>query len=617
MNIWAVARMAQYGAAEPEALFRRSPIQPGRTFTLVPSTRSSVPLQWVHTGTRAIPDTLADSPCAPFTTEALLGELNSVMGTEHGLHMPGLQTCLEHVLSNTRDFGVAYGILRPWWDLDFTTVEQQMTGRRAEDDEIRRNAVDRSCITNSRIPPRRVWDLFSNRVLPFSALPRGKAQRDASKIPQNVWPVSHSWVDRADQGDSPIWTKINGAEWPVTIPNKTTLNHIRIELLNMGAEYVWLDVLCLRMGGLAEKESLRREEWRVDIPTLGYIYSENSGSRRPCVTYFNGLGLPLDTSPTTLQSRRHWLKRVSTLQESSSMWLPGGLTAKPLISTRDKTFYSDVVDLLFRRETYSSISQMLRGRYCTSEHDKVAGLAYLLGCETLPPHYDDIPVESEWALLLKHIDSWVRTILFLRYSADVPFASCVSWKGVSEREPTLTHPLTVTGDSEDLQLVDAEQLYTEDPGQYCHQPYAVGPCTFLQDFANDSPSGAGADMQLQFESTRPSVSFRASAFHGILLAGVPYLLLGIGLQWKEHWVVIEELGTQDVNGKQALQVVKWAVIRVDEGESKRMMSSLFPAGFLGVKVVYVDSEEAQRRGTHVKEYMKKFNESAKKWNSTS
>ncbi len=57
------------------------------------------------------------------------------------------------------------------------------------------------------------------------------------------------------------------------IPKDADLNLIRIEMLNLGAEYVWLDVLCLRQkdeGGL--REDLRMEEWKLDVPTIGGMY---------------------------------------------------------------------------------------------------------------------------------------------------------------------------------------------------------------------------------------------------------------------------------------------------------------------------------------------------------
>ncbi len=54
-------------------------------------------------------------------------------------------------------------------------------------------------------------------------------------------------MDEVDRQN--VETPINGCEWPVPMPKGADLNHIRIEMLNIGAEYVWLDVLCLRQAG--------------------------------------------------------------------------------------------------------------------------------------------------------------------------------------------------------------------------------------------------------------------------------------------------------------------------------------------------------------------------------
>ncbi|KAK0430888.1 hypothetical protein EV421DRAFT_1856229 [Armillaria borealis] len=84
-----------------------------------------------------------------------------------------------------------------------------------------------------------------------------------------------------------VWTPINGYEWPVPIPNDVDLNLIRIEMLNLGLEYAWLDVLCLRQVG-GPGEDLRAEEWKVDVPTIGRVYYHAK-----VVCYLSGLGQPL------------------------------------------------------------------------------------------------------------------------------------------------------------------------------------------------------------------------------------------------------------------------------------------------------------------------------------
>ncbi len=86
-----------------------------------------------------------------------------------------------------------------------------------------------------------VWDLYANRVVPYWV---------ADTLP---WGISHAWVDEKDRDDA--MTPINGYEWPVPMPKDANLDLLRIEMLNLGAEYTWLDVLCLPAGGWEERAS--------------------------------------------------------------------------------------------------------------------------------------------------------------------------------------------------------------------------------------------------------------------------------------------------------------------------------------------------------------------------
>ncbi|RGA73443.1 hypothetical protein DPZ16_34415, partial [Klebsiella pneumoniae] len=148
-------------------------------------------------------------------------------------------------------------------------------------------------------------------------------------------------------------------------------------LLNIGAEYVWLDVLCLRQKGGEEDEAQRLEEWKTDIPTIGHIYHASPGDR-PCIVYFNGLGLPLDTSQEVIASPTHWFNRVWTLQEGRPSWVPGGLPGHRLRGA--KLFFNRVAALCdLPLERYGDLIESLMARSCTSELDRIAGMAYYLG----------------------------------------------------------------------------------------------------------------------------------------------------------------------------------------------------------------------------------------------
>ncbi len=72
-----------------------------------------------------------------------------------------------------------------------------------------------------------------------------------------------------------VSTPINGYKWPVPIPKDVNLNLIRIEMLNLGLGYTWLDVLCLRQKGDGGR-TCAREEWKLDVPTIGGVYDQKT-----------------------------------------------------------------------------------------------------------------------------------------------------------------------------------------------------------------------------------------------------------------------------------------------------------------------------------------------------
>lgn len=144
-------------------------------------------------------------------------------------------------------FDLAYGYLRPHWTSNLETVTPRMGKAQSKDAALHREAFDcfKRCITDPRIPSRRVWDLDSNPVIPYHW--RGGD-------PQLCVPVSHSWF--AVDERSNVWTQVKGREWRVRDPSNSCLERVRIELLNhitemqrlATREYLWLDVLCLRHG---------------------------------------------------------------------------------------------------------------------------------------------------------------------------------------------------------------------------------------------------------------------------------------------------------------------------------------------------------------------------------
>lgn len=104
---------------------------------------------------------------------------------------------------------------------------------------------------------------------------------------------------------SPVWTAINQHQWPVPLPKSISLEYLRSELLTLGAEYVWIDVGCLRQQcDIDYLEQLRQNEWKLDVPTIGNIY--RAAANIEC--YFNGLGVHF--SSDSWDNTRHWLQRA-------------------------------------------------------------------------------------------------------------------------------------------------------------------------------------------------------------------------------------------------------------------------------------------------------------------
>ena len=222
--------------------------------------------------------------------------------------------------------------------------------------------------------PRRVWDICANTVIPatwFCGPPcplTGRQEVGAL----GVKPISHAWV--VDEDQSPVLTEANQQMWPIPLPKGVLLEDIRGEMIRLGVRYAWLDVLCLRQraqptlgtelaipisrevvggvplrtevmesttlsvesiasiaevmegvphnmekGGIIERREQRRlEEWKVDVPTIGAVYSNLDDyslcDGGPIVIYMSGLGRPFRDEGW--DSNRHWLRRAWTLQES-------------------------------------------------------------------------------------------------------------------------------------------------------------------------------------------------------------------------------------------------------------------------------------------------------------
>jgi len=307
-----------------------------------------------HTGDAITPEQ-ANFPCEELNEELLSRLLIALVGIDmNKAEVSGakgwIRNDIRYFVSEKFDFGLAYATARVGWKhfngtVDDTSISVQRgrwLKKAKELDEARTQAIYTHSSTGQElikspysIMPRRLWDLKSNRVVEYRMLHAemqsidvvSKFRHTQSPLYPTFWAVTHSWTDDM----KPLTkTPINQYQWPIPLPEGVDLERdVRTELLSFGAEYVWIDVLCLRQHSGTQKPSdhstsfdpIKQAEWKIDVPTIGNIYR----AAECVVRYFNGLGRSF--SEHGWDDERHWLRRAWTLQEirAESMTFNGGL----------------------------------------------------------------------------------------------------------------------------------------------------------------------------------------------------------------------------------------------------------------------------------------------------
>ena len=375
----------------------------------------------------------ANVPCQSLSKKVLGDSLVALVGLherEAKAHSQLIQHDVNCFISCNLDFGRAYAAARVAWKYfsvdssDILIYRRQWHTHAELLDEQRSKAIEiddfspeqELIISPYSIMPRRIWDLRSNRVVDFRMLHAVRSRTNpiywtaqltnAIGTKPTFWAVSHSWTSNM----SPVWTRINQYQWPVPLPKDISLDHLRSELLDLGAEYIWIDVVCLRQqSSIIDLERLRREEWKLDVPTIGNIYREATN----IVRYFNGLGVPF--SNNGWDDSRHWLQRAWTLQEiaNENTTINGGIphalghvflnslgeisgkVVKLRSAIRPVIQLAAQVDSQDGCEVYELMREMIR-RHASQPLDKLSGLFYLLGTTNLPCYDDKMTSEDIW-----------------------------------------------------------------------------------------------------------------------------------------------------------------------------------------------------------------------------
>ena len=568
-----------------------TPSYPGGHFTLP----FDDPLASTRIFTRRwtiLPRELANLPCE-IEPSTLLTWINTLFETNISLS-PAVENCLSEFTDDNCDLGEIYGYLRPWMpnvldEKDFAGLSAIIRERAQKDFEFRAAAI-RSDGINPRVPPRRIWDLYANRVLPYHALapnPLGD-----KFIPNNVWAVSHVWKP-ANQRKT-VHSPINRNSWGIPMPARANLNELRNELLTVGAEYIWLDVLCMRLYDRAHLDSndLRKKEWKLDLPTIGYIFQEDSD--RPVVVYFNGLGIPFHDGPVDPDDSSHWLNRGWSLQEFPCRIIPGGLSTKvnaidlrtfaPNETTASPSWAShqflealmaawpQQIAYPFAEEEITLERAIIHAnsRNYTYPIDKAVSLAYLLRCPVIPnmtPSHDADPNEY-WKLLVQSISGRMRTeLLFSYFPSMSPERTSwyPSWEqvvaGARFRRPENVKP------DEDVQYLDnysSRVGFRYDRDVYYHRAYVVEHCRFHKS-STVLPTQRRAYIEMpQITHTEERLfwEFKISEGGEQVKEDTPYLLISIG--YLKSWVVAKFEGWRRIDGERAFEVSKVSTITIDE-----------------------------------------------------
>ncbi|KAK0491769.1 hypothetical protein EDD18DRAFT_1358557 [Armillaria luteobubalina] len=489
-----------------------------------------VPYQRSYTSRNPVITSLfANTRSIDLSVTKLLAMLNFTLGTSYTLDDTYLSSLLENCITKYDDFGTCYGHLRSVWFNDLTGIEDELRTREALDRHMRKDVLVGRRIVNRRVPPRRVWDLYSNRVVPWWVVRR---------YPLGI---SHAWMEKEDRVD--VLTPINGREWPVPIPKDADLDLIRIEMLNLGAEYAWLDVLCLRQVG-GQGEHLRPEEWKVDVPTIGYVYRWTEH----VVTYFSGLGRPWILKAGDFRSDRYWFRRAWTLQEFSRRQFNGeppiiaGDTRRNDIMEKEVlvAFWMDLESLL---EVWGAPTSNMMGnlrmlsamqkRVSTNPVDKIVALTYLLDPIQVPAYYDAQSEEDAWTALVGVIHPIHRAQLFFQCPQTGNGPKC--WRPSWKQTMTEVLPLFCRswGDSVHCTETDADWC---DSGAFIESGYVRG-------LAEGSPEGKcrQGELAVRYSNTRGKHTFKIVADHQYPIPDGLYTLLGsnfgLSLFQGQYWVV--------------------------------------------------------------------------------
>ncbi|KAF9032174.1 hypothetical protein BDZ89DRAFT_1037236 [Hymenopellis radicata] len=493
----------------------------------------------------AISPELAAESCSTLGVEGVLQRLNQIARTST-IFDQSTKDLLKPFIVQGQDFGSVYAHVRSSWPAPDETVQGDDLSKYLKGLESLGSVFDRAretSISGTRSPNLSLSDQGDYGIY--------------------FWAISHSWTDDMEPVDTPV----NAFEWPVPLPRGVALEDVRTELLHLGAEYVWLDILCLRQKcDDGHREALRQKEWAIDVPTIGNVYV--NGAVR-VVRYMNGLGRVL--SREGWNHPRHWFNRAWTLQEIRIDSIIGGLPKgmdEPLEerSLEDGTVlgnrlrFAGELEAIQESEGFRAaadfmrVVEAMRRRFSTNPLDKIAGIAMFFRSSTLPVYRESISIEESWTLCSKHLP--LRLQAELLFCFPVPGDESHSWR------PSWKQLMSGTVETFSTTPIISRLKGIRADGNACYE----GP-TFRARYQPPPPAAPGESRQraaIIVENGGKLTTFNVSVHHqvGASIKEGTYTL--VGEEWLEVWVMCRSASPDSLH--------KVTVLSMSEEEAERLKS---------------------------------------------
>ncbi|KAF7798225.1 hypothetical protein EIP86_009442 [Pleurotus ostreatoroseus] len=309
-------------------------------------------------------------------------------------------------------------------------------------------------------------------------------------------------------------------------------------------DLVWLDVLCLRQEGVLEREAVRVEEWKIDVPTIGTVYAMNAINGMESYQSMNVGGLAKDSPfPPRIDSEGRLIEDRQDVQR---------FYARLEIATNNSVSSGNAL---------SAVAAMSE-RHAFHVVDKIGGVTQMLNRGRMPVYVrNDTPSvgEDAWLRLVDAMNDTFSTHFFFLFPrrGDGKYSWCPSWSQLNERIPRVS----------DVRLYE-ESCRTDKMAPFRYEGYTLQGC-LVRGLAEADTSGYCRSGTVVITCTGAVYSFEVQAHHQEPIPEDLYALVGnmggspgMADSGMTYWV----LGHVTSSGK----FEKFSVVRMEAKDRSRL-----------------------------------------------